>query len=298
MQARPTPRLTRQHPVAPLERAWWLQLAALCLLGVLGMAALLLAMRRLSGGLERPLEPTTLLIVAILVALAALAIRALWQRSVNDDATLLDEPVVRFGPTLAVVVLGLALSLPELRLETLVAFWAILLSEELWSTQLLPRSLRERTARPTTLPGATPAAEPTVEQPAAVSSSPPSAPPAEIEWAGRAELPEVEHTEQEQVLLRLTRVRNGEGQEVLHATLRIDFEAGQRTSAFHLAFCPPFAYTPEVDAFQIDGPEARLKVCQLLPYGARFDLRLNRAYGEPLAVEIEVVAVGEMLVTG
>jgi len=294
MEAGPTPRLARQ---SPFDQAWWTRLAVFCLLALLGVAALLLAARRLSGGLQRPLDATTLLIVAICAALAALAIRALWQRSGDADALLLEEPVVRFGPTLPLVVLGFALSLPDLRLETLAAFWAILLGEELWSTQLLPRTLRQHTARPNASPIMAPSAESTSES-ATASSATSSATPAEIEWAGRAELPEVEHTEQEQVLLRLTRVRNGEGQEVLHATLRVDFEVGQRTSAFHLAFCPPFAYTPEVDAFQIDGPEARLKVCQLLPYGARFDLRLNRAHDEPVAIEIEVIAVGEMLVTG
>ena len=66
--------------------------------------------------------------------------------------------------------------------------------------------------------------------------------------------------------------------------------AGQRTASVHIAFCPPFAQTPEVSAEQTAGPPARLKTVQVLPYGARFDLKLAAACPESADVLLEFIA--------
>jgi hypothetical protein len=54
----------------------------------------------------------------------------------------------------------------------------------------------------------------------------------------------------------------------------VPLSAGQRSSSVHVAFCPPFARTPKVALQQLDGPPARIRTVQLLPYGVRFDLKL------------------------
>ncbi len=76
------------------------------------------------------------------------------------------------------------------------------------------------------------------------------------------------------VLQQLVRSRASDGTESLHGWLRVPLAANQRTAAVHVAFCPPFAAAPRVDVEQREGPAARIKPAQVLPYGARFDLKL------------------------
>ena len=96
-----------------------------------------------------------------------------------------------------------------------------------------------------------------------------------------------------EIVQQLTRVRTPEDTEELRGWLRVPLASGQRTESVHLAFCPPLAATPELLVEQIDGPEARLKTGQLLPDGARIDLKLVSAADEPASVVLEFVAGAE-----
>jgi hypothetical protein len=92
------------------------------------------------------------------------------------------------------------------------------------------------------------------------------------------------------VTQQLTRSTTAQGGEVLCGTLRLDLAAGQRTGNLHVAFCPPFAGTPEIAAQQVDGPEARIKIAQLLPYGVRMDIKLVGPSDEPAGVLVQFTA--------
>ena len=94
----------------------------------------------------------------------------------------------------------------------------------------------------------------------------------------------------EEVTQQLTRSQAANGAEQLAGWLRLPFAAGQRTGNLHVAFCPPFASTPELTVEQIDGPEARIKTAQVLPYGARLDLKLAAAAEEPTAIVLQFSA--------
>ena len=94
----------------------------------------------------------------------------------------------------------------------------------------------------------------------------------------------------EDVTQQLTRSQAADGVEELSGWLRTAFAAGQRTGSLHVAFCPPFAVTPELEVEQLDGPEARIKTAQLLPYGARLDLKLAAAAEEPTSVLLQFSA--------
>ena len=87
-----------------------------------------------------------------------------------------------------------------------------------------------------------------------------------------------------EVLQQLTRRHAADGSEDLSGWLRMPFAPGQRTASLHVAFCPPFARTPEVSAQQLDGPAVRIKTGQLLPYGVRLDLKLSAAAEMPSGV--------------
>ena len=54
---------------------------------------------------------------------------------------------------------------------------------------------------------------------------------------------------------------------------RLTFRPGERQTELHLAFCPSFAGAPRLDCRQTSGPEARVKVTQTMPYGARAEVQ-------------------------
>jgi hypothetical protein len=68
------------------------------------------------------------------------------------------------------------------------------------------------------------------------------------------------------------------------------FAAGQRTGTIHVAFCPSLRVTPELAVEQMEGPEARIKTAQLLPYGARVDLKLASPAQESTTVLLQFTA--------
>ena len=97
----------------------------------------------------------------------------------------------------------------------------------------------------------------------------------------------------EAVSQQFTRTTTADGGEELAGWLRISFAAGQRTKNAHLAFCPPFARAPELSVEQLDGPEARIKTAQVLPYGARLDLKLPPSSESPVAIVLHFTARAE-----
>ncbi len=161
--------------------------------------------------------------------------------------------------SVAVLTLGGALSLPGSSIIGLVAFWGVLAAEEgwAWAPAGWRRVLRRR-------PGAK-VAKPTVR------IDQPQLPRPHVTGfdLGPARPPSGEVTQQ------LTRTRQADGKEVLAGWLRVPMAAGQRSANVHVAFCPPFVRSPEMTVEQIEGPEARIKTVQVLPYAARFDLKLS-----------------------
>jgi hypothetical protein len=94
----------------------------------------------------------------------------------------------------------------------------------------------------------------------------------------------------ENVWQQFTLSRDEDGTARLAGWLRVPLAAGQRTGAVHVAFCPPFRETPEVAWEQTDGPEARIRAAQVLPYGARLDLKLAAAAEESGSVVLRFTA--------
>jgi hypothetical protein len=95
------------------------------------------------------------------------------------------------------------------------------------------------------------------------------------------------------VVQQLTRARAPDGSETLSGWLRVQLAAGQRNASVHVAFCPPFARTPKATLELLDGPEARVKTVQLLPYGARFDLKRTTPAEVSETLLLQIAAVAE-----
>ena len=81
------------------------------------------------------------------------------------------------------------------------------------------------------------------------------------------------------VLQQLTLRTTAEGGQELSGWLRMPLTAGQRTGSLHVAFCPSFDQMPQVQAEAVSGPDCRIKAAQVLPYGARLDVKLDEPAG-------------------
>jgi len=249
------------------------------LTGLLWCAALLIGWRRLAGALDTPLTPAVLLLLGVVVVAVAVGARSCWNRLPSRSGTLSYKRLARLLPTTAVLLLGAAVSLRQTNAAALIAFWAMLAGEELWAWRAAAGRKRCRGAenreapRPPEPPPTAAVAEASVQEP--VPATTPSAIPAD------------------DVLQQLTLSRVADGGTQLAGLLRPPSATGQRTAAEHVAFCPPFAKTPQVTVEQLDGPPARVKTAQLLPHGVRLDLKLDATADTPQAVLLQFTARSE-----
>lgn len=98
----------------------------------------------------------------------------------------------------------------------------------------------------------------------------------------------------EATVQRLIRTANPDVGEIIQATCRVQFSAGQRNESVHLAFCPPLSRVPDVEVEPVDGPDAAAKVALAVPHGVRLDVRLDAPTDEPTEVVIEVFVQGTL----
>jgi hypothetical protein len=174
------------------------------------------------------------------------------------------------APSVALVGIGLAIGVPGTPWSGLVGYWGIVVAAEAWSWQ---RHVAGRSAR-AAIRSLAQADKMPSDTPPAVETSPPEA-------ARQAS------THNAMIWQRTTRSRTSQGTDVLEGWLRCEFELGQRLASAHLAFCPPFSRAVQIDHRQLAGPESRVKISMLQPYGARFDVKLNNPCDQPVAVVIE-----------
>jgi hypothetical protein len=156
---------------------------------------------------------------------------------------------------MSLVIFGLSLSLPGTNPWSLGVFWLLIIVEETWAWQspagVAARAYRLFLKRP--------------GRPPRIGSK-------------------------NNVSQQLTRSTTAEGRDELTGWMQLDFSPHQRTGNLHVAFCPPFAGTPELTFVQLDGPAARIKIAQLLPYGARLDVKLAAPSERSAAVLVQFTA--------
>ena len=264
-----THRATRWQATPGLPRYLTATTAATGTLALLLLGLLMLA-RRGAGALEHPLSTLGLLAATFVLAGTCQFLHVLWRglRLPRRVAV-----VASIAVSAGFLATALALSLPGSPQAPLALLWAVLVAGE--GTALLVAS-GDRPAAPARL-------KPRTSAPQLSSPGELAAPT----WDDGLLPPGVTQ--------RTTRAIEAETGEVIHGTVRETFAPGQRTANVHLAFCPPLAVTPELTCEQIEGPEATVKVGELEPYGARFDLRLKRASQEPVEVVLEWSAIAPLV---
>lgn len=93
---------------------------------------------------------------------------------------------------------------------------------------------------------------------------------------GTGVLQRVVPLELDEVDQQLVRGRDAAGREIVAGTLRLILPRGSQHATAHVAFCPPLQGIPQVQCQQQSGPQARLKVTQAAPFGARLEANLPR----------------------
>ncbi|MDG2207124.1 MAG: hypothetical protein P8K78_04400 [Pirellulales bacterium] len=250
-------------------RDWKIALAASS--GMLLLAfSVLVAFRRVWGGLQSAPGVPVLIAVSLLLATLAAAIH-------YGSQSLLGKNSLKYYLLQGVIPLSLLISafsicVPGSPLLGVLAIVAILGTEELF---WIARPQRE----------ATPAIS---DRPVPLQSPPPLT-------EGKKETGAADFVSDfpAEVLRRIERTRGPGGEDICWGQVRTTFQAGQRTAPIHIVFCPPFAVIPTLHFEQVEGPDASVKATQILPYGARLEVRLARTESMPTDARIEFSAIDE-----
>lgn len=225
--------------------------------------------RRFAGALAEPLDGGTLLAAGVVIVALTVLVRRL--------ATLGERRGWRVGPTVSLLLIGGALSMPGTSGLVIGLVWVMIAVEEAWAWGGVRWLRRTHLAA-----GLAPARAPSSD---AAKSNPTTNVELEPEdFIGAAEA-------DPQATQRLERTESVEEGDVLRGWVRTALVAEQRTCHVHVAFCPPFASVPELEFHQTEGPAARIKAAQVLPYGVRWDVKLNSPGPAQVAIEFAAVCV-------
>ena len=230
-------------------------------LGAFALVALMLVIQRTAATSTQSLAPVAAVSLVAFVALFTLLLRLPQGRGVLGNSD-----IERWGilllPGICLIMLGIAVSSPEVSPTAFVLTWLIICAEEGFQLYRQRANLRW----------------PWRSRPAQRAVSNHRPPDTAVEQLAAEDLAA-------NVTQSIVRTRDDDA-EAISGTLRADFQTGERTVYTHIAFCPPLAGLPQIEVEQTDGPDATIKVAQILSHGARFDVRLHSAPNEPTQVEL------------
>ena len=230
-------------------------------LGLLVFLAVVFGARRLAGEFAQPLGGVELVTVAALLGGAVIGIGLAVQSQLARDArysVLSTQYFVLSAAGVAAAALLATVTFPHSPPSAVLVAWFTLAIAEAATWRLaVRRTTPARLVRPTLA--------------------------AEIEPAEPAEAIPANMTQQ------LTRVREANGGESLHALARAEVPAGDRLAVVHLALCPPLDGAPELTAHAIDADDAEVKITTAETYGVRLEVRLPTATPEARQILVEVL---------
>jgi hypothetical protein len=228
----------------------------------LGLSLLMLA-RRASGVFVQPLGGGGQLAAALAIGLTALALRVALSRteySALSTQYLVHSTrrVLLFAvPGLAAIMLLASITLPAAAPWSVAVAWFLLIANEASSWLIFHRLRRARASPARPLP-----------------------PPLLAE--------QVEPEIPASLVQQITRVQE-EGRESIHGLLRAEIPAGDRLAVVHVAFCPPLAAAPELQAHAIDAEDADVRITQAETFGTRIEARLQEPAVDRSSVLIELL---------
>jgi hypothetical protein len=244
-----------------LAQTPWRDIIGQALAIVIVFAAMVLMVRRLAGALLTPLPGAALVIVALACCAAAVASIFL-QSSVRSNGALSSFTSRPWWLGISLPVIAISLSLPGSSLAGLAAMWLAIVGTEFvlwkmpppWSARIRHAVLPEAVLSPLT-------------------RSPESNDNESVDNDGLD--PDAIQT------LKYQRI---DGATAVDGWLRVDFAAGQRTAVAHVAFCPAFLQTPTIDAELQDGPACEIRSALVIPWGVKWEVKLDQTAVEPATV--------------
>jgi hypothetical protein len=249
-----------------------------CLLAMaLALSTILIAGRRLAGGLDQPLSPAWVTFAAALAALFAAGAR--FSPPIISAANRWGPFAMRWLPAVLLVIFVAALSVPGTSTIALAVAWSIVAAEELFVW---------RRFRPVAPHGVVPAAPSEPEPSLAVSRV--AAPAASALPLTPPPLAPQSTLLSSEVVQQQTRTRLANGMDRLSVWLQMPLAASERNATAHVAFCPPFLEIPRISLRQTAGPAGRIRAVQILPHGVRLELKLDLSPRQPQRVSVEFVA--------
>jgi len=297
------------------DRALWDDLAPMLvavLIAAQGLFAIALVARRFAGAVTIAAAPAWLIAAILTSAILAAVARAVWFTGRREPAFALDAAVL-YAPLCGLFLTAAVVSAAHVPAAVLAVVWLLAVGEEIVVRKFVPvrPALRlplgrfrigrviERLRRsgPTTIDRAKDEPESGATTEGGVASKLANEPPhPALSREGRGVLGR-DIAERDapagDCVQRFERVQSADGRDVLAGSLSTRLRGGQSRAYVHVAFCPPFATVPQVDFRQVSGPAARVKAGQVLPHGARFDVKLDNPAAEAVNLVLEVRAVHE-----
>jgi hypothetical protein len=245
----------------------WQYLIGQTLTCIVATAAVLLTARRLVGALLTPLSVLTLIGVSLCFSAAALLAIYLQTRVRSETAGF--SPLNQtWTLTVSLLAIAISLSLTGSSGIGLAVMWLAIAGTEiaLWQSAL---------------------ARPAQFGPSVVAKI-------TVPTLNRLPLQVQETIDVEAAASNATQTlkyQHIDGALAIDGWLRVDFAPGQRTGIAHVAFCPAFLQTPAVEAEFEEGPACNIRASLVIPWGVKWEVKLDETATEPTSVEFAFQAV-------
>jgi hypothetical protein len=280
-------------PLHARSHGGWLRWSALFVLGMVAFTGVTLVWRRMAGALDKPLPTSTLFVCGAFLCGVVLAARWAWWSNVDRSKHRVIDSLVAWGPSVFLSAGAAALSVPGTSLFALLLLWLLVIAGEIaaWfrrNAEQFRRTgaeLRETESRED--PRSAVAVLPDVDGGEDLPAEPFSD---EAPAMSEPSAPTDDPAPDDLVSQRFVRYQGADAEDVFSGWLRVPMAAGSRAAAAHIAFCPAFARAPVVEVEQEDGPPSRIQAAQVLPYGARLDIKLNHTTEEEASVLLRFTA--------
>jgi hypothetical protein len=242
--------------------------AALALSLAMALPAAFLLCRRLAGSLTAPCSVPLLIGVGLIAVAAAVAVQLLNQTARSRGST------AQWLSLLAMPAVAMAISLPGSSTFGLSVLWLTVGGGEIGLWQLRKNRRMNPTPDVLDISGRSNSVVPTPHDVVAFDSS---SPPSVLQHDATATQKLIYH-------------RAATGAASVAGWLQAQFAAGQRTAILHVAFCPAFEQPPTVEAELVDGPLGDVRPTLVLPWGIRWEVKLDSPAPAPTAATIEFIA--------
>jgi hypothetical protein len=240
----------------------------------MALLAIFLLYRRLAGGLATPLPSLLLIAVGLISAVAACSAQLLSVAGGSHPVTTFRLMVSPWLTILAIPAMAMAVSLPSSSPIGLVVLWFTVIGAELGLWRL-------RKNRPAENSGLIHGERQTIgaNLTADLSSA------IDTEYIPARNQSDAPTATQKLIYHRVTN-----GSLRVEGWLKAHFTPEQRTAIVHVAFCPAFDRAPNIEAELAEGPPAELRPTLVLPWGVRWEVKLDAPATEPTTAIFEFVA--------